>query len=87
MQFDPHLTVDRVLALGTIERESDHTLGPLDDDGLVLLGIRVVAHPRDDNDGMGFNPYRKFRARRADYVFVAAAIVAAIALVVWAFLG
>jgi energy-coupling factor transporter transmembrane protein EcfT len=36
---------------------------------------------------MGFNPYRKFRARRADYVFVAAAIVAAIALVVWAFLG
>lgn len=36
---------------------------------------------------MGYNPYRKFRAGRADYFFVAAAIVAAIALVVWAFLG
>jgi hypothetical protein len=36
---------------------------------------------------MGFDPYRKFRARPADYVFVAAAIAAAIALVAWAFLG
>jgi energy-coupling factor transporter transmembrane protein EcfT len=36
---------------------------------------------------MGFNPYRKFRARRVDYVFVVAAIAAAVALVVWAFTG
>jgi len=36
---------------------------------------------------VGFNPYRKFRARRADYVFVVAAVVATIALVAWAFLA
>ena len=36
---------------------------------------------------MGFNPYRKFVARKADYAFVAAAIVAAAALVIWAFVG
>ena len=36
---------------------------------------------------MGFNPYRKFRARRADYVFVVAAAIATVALVVWAFSG
>jgi hypothetical protein len=36
---------------------------------------------------MGFNPYRKFIARRADYFFVVAAILAAAALVTWAFIG
>jgi len=36
---------------------------------------------------MGFNPYRKFTARRTDYVLVAAAIVIAAALVAWAFAG
>jgi len=36
---------------------------------------------------MGFNPYRKFIARKSDYIFVAAAILAATALVLWAFLG
>jgi len=36
---------------------------------------------------MGFNPYRKFRARRSDYVFVGLAIVVSVALVVWAFAG
>lgn len=36
---------------------------------------------------VGFNPYRKFVARKADYVFVAAAIIAAFALVFWAFFG
>lgn len=36
---------------------------------------------------MGFNPYRKFRVRRADYLFVAAAVLAAAALVAWGFLG
>jgi hypothetical protein len=36
---------------------------------------------------MGFNPYRKFRARRADYAFVVAAALAVIALVAWAFTG
>jgi hypothetical protein len=38
-------------------------------------------------NGMGFNPYRKFVARKADYVFVAGAIAAALALVAWALFG
>jgi hypothetical protein len=36
---------------------------------------------------VGLNPYRKFRARPADYVLVVAAIAAALALVVWALAG
>lgn len=36
---------------------------------------------------MGFNPYRKFVAKPADYVFVVAAVLAAIGLLVWALLG
>jgi len=34
---------------------------------------------------VGFNPNRKYRARPADYVLVAAALVLAAALVFWAF--
>lgn len=33
---------------------------------------------------MGFNPTRKHRARRSDYLFVGAALVATVAAVVWA---
>jgi hypothetical protein len=36
---------------------------------------------------VGFNPYRKFVARRADYVFVVAAVLAATLLLAWALLG
>jgi hypothetical protein len=36
---------------------------------------------------MGFNPYRKFKAKPADYVFVAAGVVVAAGLTVWAFFG
>jgi len=36
---------------------------------------------------MGFNPHRKRVRRVSDYVFVAAAILAAVGLVIWAFLG
>jgi hypothetical protein len=36
---------------------------------------------------MGYNPYRKFTARRSDYAMVVAAFVVGIALVVWAFVG
>ena len=36
---------------------------------------------------MGFDPHRRQVRRRSDYVFVAAAIVVALALVVWAVLG
>jgi hypothetical protein len=36
---------------------------------------------------VGFNPYRKFRARPADYALVVVALVAAAVLVIWAFAG
>ena len=36
---------------------------------------------------MGFNPYRKFVAKRSDYVFVVAAVVAVIGLLAWVVLG
>jgi hypothetical protein len=36
---------------------------------------------------VGYNPYRRFRARPVDYVLVAVAVLVAAALVVWAFLG
>jgi hypothetical protein len=36
---------------------------------------------------MGFNPYRKFSAKPADYVFIVAAVAAVIGLLAWALLG
>jgi hypothetical protein len=36
---------------------------------------------------MGFNPYRRFRARTSDYVMVAAAMAIAGALVLWGLLS
>jgi hypothetical protein len=36
---------------------------------------------------MGFNPYRKFQAKPADYALVAIAVLVAVGLVVWAFTG
>ncbi len=36
---------------------------------------------------MGFNPYRKFKAKPADYALVAVAMLVALGLVVWAFTG
>jgi energy-coupling factor transporter transmembrane protein EcfT len=36
---------------------------------------------------VGYNPYRKFKAKPADYVFVAAALVVSVALLVWALAG
>jgi hypothetical protein len=36
---------------------------------------------------VGFNPYRRFRARPADYALVVAAVVVALALIVWAVAG
>ncbi len=40
-----------------------------------------------ETGGVGFNPYRRFRARPLDYVLVIAAIVVAAALVLWALAG
>ena len=36
--------------------------------------------------GMGFNPFRQQQRRGSDYLFVAAAVVIVLALLVWAFL-
>jgi hypothetical protein len=36
---------------------------------------------------VGFNPYRRFKARPTDYALVVAAIAIAVALVVWAIAG
>jgi hypothetical protein len=36
---------------------------------------------------VGYNPYRKFRARPSDYVLVAAALLVCLGLLVWAFAG
>jgi hypothetical protein len=36
---------------------------------------------------MGFNPYRKFVAKPADYLMVAAAVMAVVGLLLWALLG
>jgi hypothetical protein len=41
----------------------------------------------DDTEGMGFNPHRKYVARRSDYVFVAAAVLAALGAVGWVLFG
>ena len=51
------------------------------------LLISIVATPGDHTDHVGFNPYRKYVAKRADYVFVAAAALVCLGLVAWAFLG
>jgi hypothetical protein len=36
---------------------------------------------------VGLNPYRKFRAKPADYVLVAAALVISLGLLIWAVAG
>jgi hypothetical protein len=41
----------------------------------------------DDTDPMGFNPHRTHRRRTSDYVFVAAAVLLCVALVLWALLA
>lgn len=36
---------------------------------------------------VGFNPYRRSRRRRSDYVIVAGAMLITVGLLIWAFLG
>ena len=51
---------------------------------------RSVVAPESDPailTTVGYNPYRKFQARPSDYLLVALAVIVAIALVAWAFLG
>ena len=47
----------------------------------------MVSMIGDHTEHMGFNPYRKFVARPADYVFIAVGMLVALGLVLWAFLG
>ena len=42
---------------------------------------------RSDTAPMGYNPYRKHRSTRLDYVLLAAAAIVAAGLVVWALVG
>jgi hypothetical protein len=44
-------------------------------------------HIGDDTEGMGLNPYRKFRARPADYAMVVGAFVVVLALLAWTLFG
>ena len=36
---------------------------------------------------MGLNPYRKFKAKPADYALVASALLVSFALLLWALMG
>jgi len=47
----------------------------------------MVSMPGDDTDGMGYNPHRKHVPKRGDLAIVIAAILVAVVLVLWAFLG
>jgi hypothetical protein len=59
-------------------------VGDVDQKGLERLGL----HRGDDNQSVGFNPYRRSRARgMADYLFVGAALVVCVLLVAWALFG
>jgi len=41
----------------------------------------------DDTGAMGFNPFRPQRRTAADYLMLIGALLAVLALVLWAFLG
>ncbi len=46
-----------------------------------------VGAPMGDTAPMGYNPYRKHRAGPADFALVGAALLVALGLLVWGFLG
>jgi hypothetical protein len=48
---------------------------------------RVTARGYPYAAGVGFNPYRKYRATVTDYVLIALVCAIAIGLLAWAFLG
>lgn len=39
------------------------------------------------NGAVGFNPYRKYRANRTDYILIAAVCAAASGMLAWALFG
>jgi hypothetical protein len=50
------------------------------------VSVQVGGHP-GDTGGVGYNPYRRFRARPVDYALVAVCLLVAVALLVWAVAG
>jgi hypothetical protein len=83
-KLTPHDVVCRILLRGTIECDGDDAVGPVDGDCLECVGCH---DPTIHNDAVGFDATRKRVKRRTDIVFVAAALVVALSLVAWAFLG
>jgi hypothetical protein len=47
----------------------------------------MVSTAGDDTEAMGFNPHRKYRATRTDYVVVVLALLTVVALLAWTVLG
>ena len=74
-QLVPHLRVGSVLLLRTVQGDGDDAAVPLDDQGL-------QGHAREPNR-MGLNPFRQQKRRASDYVFVAAAFVVIVLLLLW----
>jgi hypothetical protein len=82
-QLVPHHRVRCILPVRPIHRDGHDAVRPVDDQGVE----GVTRHGADDTDDVGFNPYRKFKAKPADIVFVVVGVAVAIALVAWAFFG
>ncbi len=49
--------------------------------------VRLTGALRAILGTVGYSPYRKFKAKPADYVTIAVVFVAALAMVAWALLG
>ena len=49
--------------------------------------MQLIHRKWPDTCAMGFNPYRKFVAKPADYLMVAVAVVVVVGLLLWAVLG
>lgn len=47
----------------------------------------MVSTPADDTEHMGFNPYRKHVASKADYAYIAAAVILVLGLLAWVLLA
>lgn len=43
--------------------------------------------PARDTGGVGYSPYRKFRASAVDYALLAVTALVGLGLVIWAFVG
>jgi hypothetical protein len=55
---------------------------------IAFIGVPFVsAVPADDTEDVGYNPYRKKVVKRGDKYIFAAVAVAAVALILWGFLG